>query len=338
LLYWSYSIILGLLMSAFYWIPAKFEVQFTSYYFTLPTTGFLALRELLYSPTMFGLLFQGHTGKSHFLLGYPQLLLLALSLPLLWRIKDKRGRMLLLFFQISFFVLAFMTQSASKKIWETISYLNNFQFAFRLLTPITFVLAAIAAITVKKLNTKVIMVICIITVLSTILNWGNRKTVPEQKVNLAGYETLYTEYYNPADPFYKRTYPKPNSVIMKNIPALPIEVMSGNAEIKQIYRNPADHEYLINAKTNVLIKENTLYFPNWNLFVNNSLYPIDIKNPKDVGAVTFKLYPGIYKVELKFQNTKLRAISQNITILSLSVIIIATLLRVMHSAYIFKKK
>lgn len=330
LLYWLSSIILGLLVSSFYWIPAKFEVQYTLYSFTLPTTGFLSLWELFYSPTMFGLLFQGHHGETYYLLGYTQLLLLAISILLIKKIRNKRERLFLLFFQISFFILAFMTQSESKKIWETFSYLNNFQFAWRLLVPIAFILSAIAAITAKKLNKKIVFIICIFTIFSTILNWGNRKTVPEQKINRAGYETLYTEYYDPLDPIYKKVYPNLNHIVLKDIPKLPIETIKGKAEIKQIHRNPTDHEYLIDAKTDVIIKENTLYFPNWELFIDNSPHPIEFKNPKYMGVITFKLNRGIYKAELKFQNTKIRTISQLISIFSLSSIITVLLLQIIY--------
>lgn len=330
LLYWLSSIILGLLLSSFYWIPAKFEVQYTLYSFTLSTGGFLSLKDLLYSSTMFGLLFQGHHGETHYLLGYAQLLAFITSLFLINRIHDKREKILLLFFQISFLILSFMILPVSKKIWETFSYLNNFQFAWRLLAPIAFILSAIAAIVTKKINKKIVVVICVFAIFSTILNWGNRKIVPEQKVNRAGYETLYTEYYNPSDPIYKNIYPNLNHIVLKDIPKLPIETIKGEAEIKQIYRSPTDHEYLINAKTDVTIKENTLYFPNWELLINNSPYAINFKNPKYMGVITFKLNPGTYKAELRFENTKLRTISQLISILSLSSIIAVLLLRIIY--------
>lgn len=317
LIYWSGSIFLGLLLSAFYWIPARFEVKYTLYSFTLPTGGFLSLKELLYSPTMFGLLFQGHHGETHYLVGYTQLLVFIISIILINKIHNKRNRALLLFFQISFLILFFMTLTISQKIWETFSYLNNFQFAWRLLVPIAFILSAIAAIVTKKLNKKIVFIICVFTVLSTILNWENRKMVPEQKENYAGYETLYTEYYDPLNPLYKKIYPNLNNVIKKDIPKLPIETIKGQAEIKQTYRNPTQHEYIIYAKTDVTIKENTLYFPNWRLLINNSPYPINFKDLRYMGVITFKLNPGIYKAELKFQNTKIRTISQNITIIAL---------------------
>ena len=175
------------------------------------------------------------------------------------------------------------------------------------------------------LNILFAIALLIFTISSTILNWGNRKIVPEQKVNRAGYETLYTEYYDPSDPIYKNIYPNLNHIVLKDIPKLPIETIKGEAEIKQIYRSPTDHEYLIDAKTDVIIKENTLYFPNWTLLINNSPHPIYFKDPKYMGVITFKLNPGTYKAELRFENTRLRTISQLSSITALLFIFIVLL-------------
>ncbi len=338
LFYWLGSIILGLSISAFYWIPAIFEVKYTLYSLTLPTGGFLSLQDIIYSPTRFGLLFQGHYGETHYVLGYAQLTIFLISIMIFRKIKNKRKILLLLFFQISFLILTFMTLSESKKIWETFSYLNNFQFAWRLLVPIAFILAAISAIVSTKLSNKIILIICLITIFSTILNWGNRKMVPEQKENRAGYETLYTEFYDPSDSIYKKYYPNLNNIVLKDIPKLPIETIKGKAEIKQIYRNPTNHQYLIDAKTNVLIKENTLYFPNWRLLINNSPHAIYFKDPKYMGVIMFKLSPGIYKAELRFENTKLRTLSQRSSVITLLFIIILLIFKNSRLVANYKKK
>ncbi len=338
LFYWLSSIVLGLSISAFYWIPAIFEVKYTLYSLTLPTGGFLSLKDLLYSPTMFGLLFQGHHGETHYILGYVQLVMFVISIILFRKIKEKRKKMLLLFFQISFVILTFMILPESKKIWETFSYLNNFQFAWRLLVPIAFTLAAISAIVATKLSNKIVFIICFIAIFSTILNWGNRKTVPENKENRAGYETLYTEFYDPSDSIYKKYYPNLNNIILKDIPKLPIETIRGKAEIKQIYGNPTNHQYLIDAKTNVLIKENTLYFPNWKLLINNSQYPTYFNDPRYMGTIMFKLNPGIYKAELRFENTKLRTLSQWISIIASVFIVISLILKNIRLLTSYKKK
>jgi len=41
-----------------------------------------------------------------------------------------------------------------------------------------------------------------------------------------------------------------------------IDALSGKAEIKEIFRNSTQHEYVINVKSNsARIRENTFYFP-----------------------------------------------------------------------------
>ena len=72
--------------------------------------------------------------------------------------------------------------------------------------------------------------------------------VPEQKENRAGYETLYTEFYDPSGFNIQKILSKFKQYCSKDIPKLPIETIKGKAEIKQIYRNPTNHQYLIDAK------------------------------------------------------------------------------------------
>lgn len=318
LLYSLSALLLGVGLSSFYWTPAILEVRNTLYSLTLPTGGFLSIGNLLYSTGRLFIVFQGNKGDSQYLIGYFHILVFLMLLSYLFRKKLKSyTRSISVFLVISFTLLSFMTLSISKPIWGLIPYLNNFQFAWRLLVPIAFISSFIAGLVALKTKNKHFILICFLTIIITIPNWGNRKMVPFPEENRAGYETLYTEFYDPSDPTYHLIYDDLSKVKVREIPNKKIEILTGNAIIRELKRTPNYHLYIINVKANTLFKENTLYFPGWTLNVNGKPYLFNYKNPSHRGVILFNLNPGIYKVEISLRDTSIRKISKTISLLSL---------------------
>src|SRR6266699_2420069 len=73
-LYFITSLILGFLLSAFYWLPVLFEVKYTWYELGFITKDFKPFLEYIYSPARYGLLFQGQQGELRLIVGYFHLL------------------------------------------------------------------------------------------------------------------------------------------------------------------------------------------------------------------------------------------------------------------------
>jgi len=124
--------------------------------------------------------------------------------------------------------------------------------------------------------------------------------------------TTYGEGFQPAVPIWVNV----TDPWQKNLPKNHLAILQGEAVIKEIKRSPIEHAYSINALSTTLLKENTLYFPNWTLFANNKEVAINYKNPTYPGIITFKLPKGVYSVKLIFLPTKIRIISQWISIIS----------------------
>ena len=178
--FYIFTLLTGLLLSCFYWIPVIFE----SKYMNLLAKGnisFIPLGELIYSPWRWGFLFQGHKGELSFIVGYVQWFVVIFSIILF--IKGKislKEKGVYLISVISFFILIIMTQSVSSPIWMNISLLRGFEFSYRLLLLASFFSSIIAGITVKNITKKWFFIgLCLIVILTTILNWGNRRTIPQ---------------------------------------------------------------------------------------------------------------------------------------------------------------
>ncbi len=311
------SIIYGILLSTFYWLPALREVQYTWWVNT--TFGdFKPIAEYLYSPILYGFLFQGHQGEFRLIIGYFHLLAIFLAIFFLLKNKiDKNLKFLLLFLLLSFFILFFMLLSVSKPVWEHISLLHTFIVVWRLLVPIAFITSAIAGIVATKIKNIVLFtLVCFLVIVSTIPNWANRKMIPPPKDPFIHGSEFYTEYFEKGNPIFEKSLKESQSLKINNVsssPTQPIVFLKGEGEFAQLKRKQIQHEYVLYAKKDVVIRENTNYFPGWKVVANNKNIAINYKDIHNLGKITFKLKKGIYKIDVLFVDTPVIRTSQEIS-------------------------
>jgi uncharacterized membrane protein len=321
------SFITGLLLSCFYWLPVLFEGKFT-FQDLNAAINFPPLQSFIYSPWRYGFLFQGHMGELSHIIGYPQIIIIILSIVFLF-IKQIGGKnkMLFRFSIFSFVVLFLMMQSISKPIWENIPLLINFQFSYRLLLIVSFFTSIIAGLIIGRINNKyLVIIICFITIMYTILNWGNRRTIPEindqhlktilpiSTSKIEGLTPAVSKWVNPQNPW------------MTKIPKNHLEILRGEADYTEIYRNSTVHEYIINAKTDLYLRENTQYFPGWIISANKKQIPINYTNQEFPGIISFQLPRGLYYIELKFVSLPIVVFAKWLSGISFIVIIFYALI------------
>jgi len=305
---YMFSLTIGLLLSSFYWIPVIFESKYINL-LTRGNTLFIQPLQLLYSPWKWGLLFQGPNGELSLSVGYVQWFVVVFSVVLFLKIKNTfKEKRLYLISIISFFLLLFMTQSISNSIWLNIPLLRGFQFSYRLLLLISFFISIITGIFIKNIKNKwFFIVLCFITVSTTILNWGNRKTIPELTDQIIQYEfpTSMTKVGDSTT-----IWVDSNKFTSEKRLVPHIAIIQGKVNVSDISRNSTKHKYLINVLSDKAeLKENTLYFPNWIIKVDNNPYPFSFTDPKYPGVITFSLSRGSHLVEVIFMNTLVRSFS-----------------------------
>ena len=319
------SLFFGLLLSAFYWLPILIESKYTQGALGKHDILFPSVIDLIFSPWRYGLLFQGPVGELSYIIGYTQIFVIILSLYLFFKKRfDKKTKNLFLFFIFITTILLFFILPISKPLWYTLPLLKSIQFSTRLLVPLSFSIAVLAGIIVLTINKKwFFILLCSITILYTILNWGNRTTIPEINDSILTKEfkiwpSLKTVKLEPASPLWANL----NTNIYTNNRTKDIEVLSGDASIKQTFRNSIRHEYIINVRSkNALLKENTFYFPGWILKINDTTSTIDYQSKDNIGIITFKLNKGVNKIELLFVDTPIRKIANFISLISLLTLI-----------------
>jgi hypothetical protein len=294
-------IALGFVLTSFYWLPIIFLAKFTQEGSNPSGIFFPNFIDLFYSPWRFGFLFQGHKGELSYLIGYTQLIVIFLSVYFVFKkMLNKKLHKLLTFFLAIFIVIFIMLLPITKFIWSSTPLLKYSQFSTRLLVPLSLCISIIAGIIVKQINKNWFLItLSILTIAYTILNWGNRRTIPIINDNYLKQEFDFKpdgDKLEPTSPMWADL----NKTRLRIRPKSSIEILSGKATVKMLSRTPIIHTYVINAESKVKIKENTLYFPGWTVIANNKHVAIDYSSQKFPGIITFNLNPGIYDVKVEF--------------------------------------
>jgi hypothetical protein len=321
------SIVFAVGLSALYWLPGLTEVKYDWLSLAARVGGFREIGEFLYSPARYGFLFQGNMGELRLIVGYPHLLVIGLCLfALFYKKISSRYKNLTLCFLFFFFLYFISMVNISEPVLSRLPLLGTFVLIWRLLVPVAFLTAFIAAVvTTHYKNKYFIFFLCLFTVMSTILNWGNRKMVPE---NVDGYKnewSMYSEYYMQGNPVYQKRYEErigSVATLVLTRDKYPLDILSGKAVFIQTGRTPIDHEYVIKVISDSDIKENTFYFPGWKVIAEGKEIPINYENKNNFGLITFRLKKGLYKVSVIFADTPVRRLGKDISLISL--ILLAT--------------
>ena len=311
------SIIFGFMLSAFYWVPAFFEGKYTLR--DIVTAGefsdrFVPWLTFFYSPWSYG----GGDQLSKWL-GAGQILVLIMSFVSAERYRQYR-RLLIVSIFLLFLVLFAMTKQSSP-LWEVVTLLQKFQFPWRLLSAVTFLLAFIGAVvavrTPERQRTWVAIVVCVVSVVSTILMWRAReyKTYPGSFFTGIYHGTTDT---GESSPIWSVRF-------MESRPEQLAFLVPPIGTVTPRKRTTTEREYRVEVSTPVRFIENTLYFPGWQVFINDTRLPHDrliFQDPTYRGLMTFDLEQGEYNVRFVFTDTKLRKMSNLISLGALVVFLL----------------
>ena len=314
------ALLLSILLTAFHWAPMVFESHLV-YQHRMVDIEFVPTWWYLYSPWRYGLLFQGNKGQLGTLIGYSHLVIVLLSFRLLYVVGvAKKNRYFLKFF-LTLTVLAFLLmQPFSEKLWHIIPLFDNFQFASRLLAVTTFTIPFLSALVVtyhprisRHINKRIIYTFALMSVVYTILNWGNRGMIPEatdaslrgQIRSLCG--QLLMPAHNDIGSFLTKISNRAGEV----------EVIRGDIEIKNIQRS--SHSLLLEvlALERGVIQINTTYFLGWNAIDNGK----SIKNFHEINKnnnfIRLNISEGHHRINIQYTGTVISRLATGVSILSI---------------------
>lgn len=289
------TILFGLGLSAFFWIPAIFELSYTQF----SKTQVSKFENYFTEPILIGYF-------SFVILGI-SLLILAQKL----RKKEKLEHEFTFFFLISLASI-FFSLSLSKPLWN-IFPVSFIQFPFRalsyLILGISFLTAFVVARARREIKIVIVGLFFLFNVSYLILVDPDFNYYPESFYSTnEGTTTVQDEYM----PFWVKQ--KPVEHFKEKV-----EILDGSGEfIKSPFYSSKKIEFFPPDRIRK-VRVNTIYYPGWKAYVNGKEVTIDYKNEK--GVMDIEVPSGSHKVELLFTETPLRLFADAISVFSLLVLL-----------------
>jgi len=305
-----YLILISLGISAFFWIPAFFELQYT-----------------VFSQT------QVSNVNSYFastdLIGFSTILILLLTVAFFFSsiIKINKHRLTALLFIVSL-MSVFFSSPLSAPFWKILP-VGFIQFPFRFLSLTIVCVAFLAACIVSASPPKLKMPIVILSLI--ILAISARPFISP------------SEFFDKGEGFYSTnmdTTTVKNEYMPKWVKEKPterfkekVEVAEGVGSVNNLVYNSKKITFDVLAEEKMKVRVNTIYYPGWNaLVLPSSCHPdpsadgegsldcegkelaIDYQNDK--GVIELMVPKGEGRVELKFSETPVRLLADVISVVS----------------------
>lgn len=336
------SLILAMGLTAFFWIPAIVEKQYTLVDKFL-TTGLASYQIHFVCPSQLWNSLWGYGGSVagcldglSFKLGKPHLFvsLIAVFISIyLWR-KKSRNLFTVLFLISCFLVISvFMTTGYSKIIWDNILPLWYLQFPWRFLEFAAFfssILAgAIFIVITKRLPAIVLAAIFIFSVLFLHAKYF----LPKTYLPLVSDQTLLTD-----EEIKSRVSATSFEYMPKGIAVLPTKHGSYMLDIKKFATNRyvvilgnfqesesnfSPNKFSLSGKANsdTIIQFQVTYFPGWKIFIDDE--PVSIDDNNKLKLMTVNIPVGQHKISGYFVDTLPRSIGNLISVASVIILVIA---------------
>lgn len=303
---------LGLGLSSFFWIPAVFEAKYTLRDIIIKggyAKNFIEPINLLYGPWNYN-----GSGVFSIQIGIFNLLSLLVA-PFIaiyfWKKGNKSSLIILILLVISA-ASVFLMVKESSFIWQKILLLQSFQFPWRFLSVLVFTTSVCGAFLISVLPKKISSVLLILLIITVV--FLNRD-----------YWRAKGFFYHP-DSFYEKIFygttdtgecgPIWSVRFMEKEPKAHIEVISGSAKITELERSSVLHTYIVTAEKESRIRENTLYFPGWEVKVNQKTVSVEFQDQLNRGLITFFVPQGKNEVTISFHETKLRSMADILSVAS----------------------
>ncbi len=315
-----FMLLLGIGLASFFLLPAYFEGKYTLRDIVTAkdyATRFMEIKNFVYGQWSYGI-----SGQFTVQLGIIHWIFLLASLPVTVVLYKQKNKLWILNFGLFILTLAtiFLMTPQSHFIWDKITILQKFQFPWRFLTVTIFLSSALGALVMSQAKNyrKLLAVIFIVLIL-----WSNKNYWHAKEYRVIN-ESFFTGVYNGTTDTGESS-PVWSVRFMENRPKDRIEIIKGDAEVKEISRISTKHQYEINSSGPARIRENTLYFPGWMVLVDGVKTAIEFQDPNNRGLITFGVPKGSHNVLLEFRETKLRLFSNIISFFSLILVSILLL-------------
>ena len=335
------SLLGGLAVSAFFWVPALWERNYVhierlresflhySQHFVFPS-------QLLYSAWGYGLSVPGPADGMSFMLG-PLHLVLALigAGVVLWktRLRSAAGR-LALASVVAASAAAVMSLGLSKPLWDAFAILQYLQFPWRFLSVASLSLSLLAGLWLAEVRwrpktTRVVATLVVLVIVlfglpharpSKFLAFDDEYYAPEE-IARKGINTTTREEY---EPVWVKVRPAfvDQRVEPQNCPA-------GFRAYELPGRTPKFQRFLVEGPGACTVRLNTFYFPGWEISVDGKSVSISVE--EQAGRMLFEIPAGNHTVVASLRSTPLRSAGRWISLIAAGLMLGVAMMAVVRS-------
>lgn len=313
------SFVLGLMLSAFYWLPALIERKYTYgdlFMKDLYLDHFPSLTQL-FTPNLFNAKW-GQVGGISVQFGALPLATIVVVLVIIFTKKiDKVWMRICLYNLLVIVTCILLMQPMSIILWEKFSLLRQFQFSWRLLSVVGLAISflSLGLLKVRIINkTLIFYSLIFLTVISSVYYWQP----------LLGFDRIDEEYYWDY-PLNSTYFGEANTIWAgdppNSYPESRIQVVSGQAIVDQPSFATSTHKFTTEVTQDAVLLDNTIFFPGWRVFVDDQEVPVQFQNPDYRGLITFPVSLGSHKVEVRFTRTKDRVVGEALSALGIAIVV-----------------
>ncbi len=311
-------LIIGLGLSAFFWLPAISEMGLTNVAAQIGPTAnfrdhFVCLSELWDSPWGYGGSAPGCIDGLSFRVGKMYLLLAGFSLGF-WIVRRKvsEGFGLSLGAAVSIISLFFML-SASESLWRILPFFSYLQYPWRFLTFEIFGLSLLGGLSIVFF--KRLQWLLLFALIPLIVGINGKLFVPQYTYNKSPHEFEKLEYLRFDASKISDEYLPPAVVRPRSLSEVVSDTIPDTEGIKVDTEIDTDVYLKAFATTE---RDTTLfirraYFPGWEYYVNGKKVLPEVQS----GLPTIPVLPGTNVIELVFTNTPIRTIANAITLITI---------------------
>ncbi len=284
----SSLIFLGLLLSAFYWLPALSEMKYTNVISQIGGGAdfrdhFVCPPQLWDSQWGFGGSVPGCADGLSFRAGKIHLILASFSLIvllLLWK-KQKSAGNTILFFIISFLASVFLMLEISKPVWESIPQMAYFQYPWRFLVLTSFTTSFLAGSIIILSKSKIISLLLGSALIAATLFINAKLFIPQYIKNIKvddfiNESSLKWRTSKISDEYMPQNFSKPQNE--NEIPDSKFTAENKETKIKILQDGIQQFSAKITSRENTSVIINLAYFPAWHTYLDNSEIPYIVFN------------------------------------------------------------
>ena len=339
------ALVLGLALSAFFWLPALAEKQFTriELFMAAPEydyrLNFLTLGELLGPPAPVD------TGCMNpdvpIQIGLLQAMLGGVPLVLAGRLRNER-RWSVTAFALAVVGLGFMTLPPSAWLWAHLPLIRYFEFPWRLLSPATFALAVLVGGAIAALENTfrrrwaapiVAALVVVAFFVASVPSLYPRYNPPQASSPTLADVTTYQQQSHALGVTSAGEYVPRWAVDPPRGPAFPgmdegaplaakvdLASLPPGATITPLQERPTAARWRVSAAEDWSLMVLTFYFPGWQATVDGQPVPVEPTGPR--GLIHFAVPAGEHVVTLRFVETPVRLAGDVLSALALGVLIV----------------